>query len=198
MMRLAGTSVFFALLATTAACGVGGEGDGDDDPMDPGSGSDNRDDKLGITCNASFTITGTFAAGTPARPIDPDTTQPMTGCWPVGTWTFTAAVASNECAAAPALAGTYSFVVARTDNGVDGLEESYTNRTQLAANTRTHLKVSSNGGGCMGHFEVGSPDGKKYWNFQPLLPDAIPASTTLTGSGDYAEYKDDSWPWEVP
>jgi hypothetical protein len=188
MTRIAGASLLFTTLAATTACGVG-----DDPGVAPGAGSDDRT-KLGIVCSAAFTITGTFAPGTPTRPIDPDTMLPITGCWPVGTWTFTAKVASNECATPPAVLPSYSFRVDRAEGAdMQGLTETYANLTTVGAMT-SHLKVSSNGQGCEGNLELGSPDGKEYWAMKPVLLKT--ATTTLVGQGDYDLYNSDAWPWK--
>src|SRR3954467_5654131 len=101
MARTIGAFVVLGTLVLgAAACGVG----------DPSADTDNRDDQLGIVCNATFTTTGTFAAGMPGRPAD------VTGCWPVGTWTFTAKLDQNESPTAPSLLASYSF---RVDRAVD-------------------------------------------------------------------------------
>lgn len=185
------------MLATTAACGVGGDDGGG---PGTGSGSDDRNTKLGIICNATFKITGTFAPGTPTRPNDPDTGMPIDGCWPVGTWTFSATLdpATNECKTTPTALASYSFRVDRMEDGTNGLAETRTNLGDVSG-LSTHISVSSNGQGCEGNFELGSPDGKDYWNMQPTLlnvPVGSPPSTTLSGTGDYSEYNNDAWPWK--
>ena len=186
MMRTVGASVLFATLVSTAACGVG------NDPGGTNGGSDDRT-KLGVQCSASFKVTGTFVqAATPARPIDPDTGAPITGCWPVGTWTFSATVDQNACPNAPTVLPSYSFKVDRVDDG-NGFQETITSMT-TTGNLRYHLAMSSNGQGCEGHFELGSPDGKDYWNFQPTLLKT--ATTQLSGAGDYDRYNNDGWPWQ--
>ena len=40
------------------------------------------------SCTAALTITGTFAPGQ-AAPLNPDGST-YEGCWPIGTWTFSA------------------------------------------------------------------------------------------------------------
>src|ERR1044071_10476823 len=99
MTRIAGASVLLAALTAAAGCGVGGD-DGGTTP--PGDDQPPPIDNSEI-CNASFTISGTFTRdnATPP-PTDPETGTPLTGCWPIGTWSFTAAVASRMCAAPPA------------------------------------------------------------------------------------------------
>jgi hypothetical protein len=189
MSRLAWTTVSFAALVTTAACGVGGGDDGG------GGGSGSNIDE-GMVCGATFRVTGTFAAGMPGRPIDPDTMMPQTGCWPVGTWTFTAALDGNDCPAPPAALASYSFRVDRKappDGGTD-LIESYVNLTS-AGDMQNHIKVTSTGQGCEGHVEFGSADGKQYWNMKPLLL-KDPATTALAGDAYYELYKGNAWPWK--
>jgi hypothetical protein len=135
-----------------------------------------------------------------ARPNDIDTGMPVTGCWPAGTWTFTAKVDSNECKTPPAVLASYSFRVDRMDepNG-QGLVENYANLTTVNG-LQWHIAVSSNGAGCEGNFEFGTADGKQYWHMQPTLLNPTPPSTTpsltLSGSGDYALYNNDAWPWK--
>jgi len=46
------------------------------------------------SCTAQFTTAGTFAYSTP-----PPTGY--TGCWPIGTWTFTATRVMNDCSPEP-------------------------------------------------------------------------------------------------
>jgi hypothetical protein len=151
-------------------------------------------------CNASFTVTGTFTPGTPGRPVDPDTNTPITGCWPVGAWSFTASMASNMCQTAPATLGTYAFKVERVP--VDPMDPSSTDTMQQITSTTTlpagmqyHLSMSANGQGCQGHFEVGSADGSQYWNMVPTLA-KDPTATAISGTGDYVMYQGDAWPWK--
>ncbi|HEU4733255.1 MAG TPA: hypothetical protein VFT22_35425 [Kofleriaceae bacterium] len=164
-------------------------------------GSDDRNQKLGIVCTGSFTITGTFApADTPPRPIDPETSMPILGCWPVGTWTFSAQLAESDCAAPPSVLPSYSFKLDKIE-GTDGqgFVDQITNMTDIGS-MQVHLAVSSNGQGCEGNFELGSADGKDYWHMQPSLLNPInpadPPTTTITGNGDYDEYSADGWPWK--
>ena len=161
------------LLATIAlgACGVGGASpDGAD-----------RNAQLGIVCNASFKTQGTFAIGSP---------QPagVQGCWPIGVWTFTATMNTNECPTAPALQAQYQFKAEEIpDNNGDPVQ-TFTYLTEPAAHYR--LKVSSGGGGlCEGGLQIYSPDGLQFWNMKPSLN----ADGSLTGFGEYSLYKTDQW-----
>ena len=152
-------------------------------------------------CNAAFTATGTFAADTTApRPTEPDTGAPLTGCWPVGTWNFTAkvdATSPNNCQAQPTVLSSYSFKVARTPDPSGGTDtvQTLTNLTTLAGGVQYHLSMSANGQGCVASFEFGSADGTQYWNMQPTLPKDLTA-TAISGSGDYTLYKNNGWPWQ--
>ena len=164
---------FGALLAVLAASGCT-LGDG------PTGGIDDRDDVLGIECNATFETSGTFA-GEP-QPDDID------GCWPVGTWTFTASMDSNECATPPALQEEYEFVVEDLIDEQGNEQRTYMYLTEPTANYR--LKVTSGGGGlCEGGLEIFSEDGKQFWNFKP----ALNADASITGFGEYALYREDQW-----
>jgi len=190
MMRIVGANVLFVALTATAACGVGGD-DGGMPPQPPPVND-------GQICNATLAITnGTFTPGTTPRPTDPDTGLPITGCWPVGTWTFSATLASNMCQTTPALLPSYSFKVERmlvTPDGTD-TQQVLTNLTSLSGGMQAHLAVSSNGQGCEANFELGSMDGTQYWNMQPTLAKA-PGVTVLGGGGDYTLFKVKGWPWK--
>lgn len=171
MARTLGTFVLLGSLAIgVGACGVG----------DGAADTDNRDEQLGIVCNATFTTTGSFVAGTPGRPAD------VTGCWPVGTWTFSAKVDQNDCPSPPSVLASYAF---RVDRAVDpnpandiGYEESY---TWLGDSTMVHkVGVSEIASGCQGGIELFNGDKTQFWNFRPLLQD----DGTIVGFGEYAVY----------
>jgi hypothetical protein len=199
MTRIAGASFLLAVFAA-AGCGVGNDGPGMTMPPQPNPVSNAE------VCTASFTVTGTFTPGTPGRPLDPDTNLPITGCWPVGTWTFTAAVDStatqeHPCQTAPTTLATYAFKVTRVpvdpnDPASDDTMQQIDSMTTMPAGMQYHLSVSSNGQGCQGHFEVGSADGSQYWNMVPTLA-KDPATTTIAGNGDYIVYQGNGWPWAM-
>lgn len=202
MTRIAGASAVLALVTAAAGCGVGGGGGGgggggDDD----GSGGYTKpDDK--VVCTAHFKVTGTFTPGATPRPTDPDTNTPLDGCWPVGQWDFTATPTSElaekevPCSAPPSVLPKYSFKVEAKLASNDGGDDTVQVVTALttADAMQMHVTVSSTGQGCAGSFELGSADGKDYWNMQPTLS-KDPAARTLEGKGDYIEYKADAWPW---
>ena len=166
-------AALFLALAASTGCAL-------DEIPGGGSGSD-RNQALDIQCNATFKTSGSFVLGAP-QPDD------VGGCWPIGTWTFTATVDSNECATPPTLLPQYQFKVERlTDASGDPLD-SYTFVTEPDVHHR--LKVSSGGGGlCEGGLEIFSDDGKQYWNFKP----ALEADKSIDGFGEYALYNSDQW-----
>jgi hypothetical protein len=190
-----------------AACGVGDEG-GNNEP-DP---NPNR-----LKCSAAFTTTGSFTPGTPGRPLvdgDDDPLTPPTevqGCWPVGTWTFTASIDNaavvtditgdgngDRCGElsgtnAPAVEASYSFRVDRTDDpDSDGLLETY---TYLGSSPNfAQVKISEGGGGdCEGIMEFLSQDKREHWTFNPSIctsANCQPPSNNIAGVGDYIFYLD--------
>jgi hypothetical protein len=107
-LALAGCLVACALAAACDAGSVAGNGGGDDDfpariPSDDPS-FDARLDALGIVCESSLTITGTFAPGDPA----PDGHD---GCWAVGTWTVEPAMDHVGCDPQPPILPEYTYDV---------------------------------------------------------------------------------------
>jgi hypothetical protein len=132
------------------------------------------------------------------RPIDPTTGMPMTGCWPDGTWTFTATVqpdstqAAPQCApptyTAPAFAPSYSFIDTRVANDTGELTVDTFMYTGMAHWT---IKITESGNAyCDADFEIYSDDGKQVWNLHPSL-DAT--TNTLAGGGDFTLYDKDQW-----
>jgi hypothetical protein len=139
-------------------------------------------------------------ADTPPRPTDPETSQPITGCWPVGLWTFSATVAQSSCPTPPAVLPSYAFQLDKIEGpDMQGFVDKITNMTDIGS-MQVHLTVSSNGQGCEGNLELGSPDGKDYWHMIPTLLNpanaADPPTTAITGNGDYDEYNANGWPWK--
>jgi hypothetical protein len=208
MTRHAGVSVLLGLLM--AACGVGDEGGGpggDDGPPieDPNPNK--------ITCSATFKVTtGSFQLSpTPtweeAHPPPEGTPRSATDCWPVGTWTFSAAIdptapvldinddgKGDRCGevtgtTAPTLAATYSFKVTRTplidNNGTptepaDDTQIGWQEGYEYLGDMATFKSVHvSEGGGaqCEGTLEMRSADKTAFWTFKPDLTLPIDATT---------------------
>ncbi len=139
---------------------------------DPGSVDGQTTDEL--LCSAELTFAGSFAVGTP-KPLE------ISGCWPIGTWTFTAAVGVHDCAAAPTPLPQYQIRVDRDLTSEDpDFSWLYTYVTDPAA--PSSVSVTSGGGGlCEGIVLVFSADGKTVWNMHP----ALQADNSLNGTGDY-------------
>jgi hypothetical protein len=159
-----------ALVVASAAAGC---------VSDPPTTSSNPN---GIVCTATAKVTGSFTLGQP-QPAD------VFGCWPIGTWTFTATVDSNMCAAAPTVLSQYQFKgVETTDTNGDPLQ-TFTYLTDPA--THNHVKVSEIGGSrCQAGVELYSPDGTQYWNFKPTLQ---ADKATVDGFGEFTLYQVDQW-----
>jgi hypothetical protein len=201
MIHRVGACLFVSFFAV--GCGVG-----DDDVLPNDPNPDN------LVCTDAFKVTGSFVAGTPERPItDPENpTDPFTGCWPVGTWNFTASLdpgdenvvditgdqVGDRCGAvggtqAATFDASYSFTVNRTDDG-DGWVDSYVlnGAVQEGEQWRWNdkllfrLKVTEGGGGeCEGGLELYSADGKSYWNLKPAL-----TGNAISGFGDFKLYEE--------
>ena len=171
MKRLVG---IFAILVLASACDVGGADDGDD-------GDDGPEDR--ITCMAELSVTGTFAMSAP-QPID------VQGCWPVGTWTFSTAVVSNDCTPAPTLLPSYQFRVDRDTTAAEpDLTWIYTAVTP--SDPTADVSVTSGGGGlCSGHFNIYSADGLTVWNLTP----ALQLGGAINGNGMYEVHTLDQRP----
>lgn len=178
MLRIAGVS---ALLITTA-CIIEGSGTsgGDDDGMSPGG------DMNGRVCTMMMTVSGSFTQSMPA-PNNPDGT-PYVGCWPMGTWTFTAMRGTTDCTTQPNLLPSYSFKVEQKFTMDGDAYQAYTYLTDPTAHSR--IKVSQGGNGlCEGELNVFSADGTEVWIIKPELFD----TGNLKGDGEYAKYKSDQW-----
>lgn len=178
-MRKVGALILLGL--SVGACGVGDE---DYTPPD----TDDRNEELGIVCEGVFNLTGTFVAGTPGRPAD------VSGCWPVGTWTFTASLAESTCPAGPdgtaaaiAVLPSYRFTVGRVEgNDMQGYVDTYSWAGDISAVRR--LKVTAGGGGeCEGGLELFSADGTQFWNMKPNQTGGV-----LSGTGEYALYNENA------
>jgi hypothetical protein len=144
-----------------------------------------------IQCESTLTIQGTWSATAPLR--DGSTA----GCWPVGMWTFTAAVAANpevpddkrcEGENAPQFGTSYGLQVVRTDGG-DGWTDSYAYQGNREIHEPYRYKVTEIGGGeCQAAIELYDETGQKSWNLKPVLS---PTGTTLTGAGEFRVYEYD-------
>ena len=179
----------FLILALLPACGVG-----DDAPL-----PSTPEERI---CTATLALTGTFmmSAAAPDE-VNNDTRLPpadgmpdVTGCWPTGVWTFTAAVTENTCATPPVPEPQYRFTgTFIADSMMEGPTYDFAlNAPALTENYR--LKVSSGGGGlCEGGIEIYTDGATKAWILHPTL-NVFNMSGPLAGVGEYAEYKTAVYP----
>lgn len=131
-------------------------------------------------CSATLEVTGRLEDSR-AMPQD------VVGCWPVGTWRFTATVKpdSSTCDQDPELDSEYAFLVDRDEDS----KETYVYMNDPSY-SRVFVKVTSGGGGlCEGGLEIYSEKGTEVWNFKPSLL----ADETIIGFGEYDEYDKDQW-----
>jgi len=145
-------------------------------------------DMLGRECTTELTTSGSFVQSTPP-PVHEDGT-PYTGCWPLGTWTFTAALAPamGSCENTPAPLAQYQFKV---EEKLDAMGDAYQQTTYLTdPGIRYRGKISQGGDGlCEGELDLFSADGKEVWILKPELY----ADNHLGGSGEYQRFNKDQW-----
>lgn len=154
-----------AALVLLGACVPDGKDGADGDPLDR-------------VCTAMLSLSGSFQESSP-QPSD------VFGCWPVGTWTFSAAIEDNACPETPVLEQEYAFEVSRDEDG----EETYQYLTDPTWE-RVLIKVTSGGGGlCEGGVEIYSSDGLVVLNLKP----ALQADKSITGFGEYDLYGTPQW-----
>ena len=148
---------------------------------DPGSVGDGQDE---LQCSAQMTITGSFAVGTP-KPAE------ISGCWPIGTWTFAMTVDDHNCAAAPTPLAEYQI---RVDRDLASEDPDYTWLYTYVTDPNdqdVHIGVTSGGGGlCEAEVILYADSGKTVWNLHP----ALQADNTLTGLGDYEQHTQNQIP----
>lgn len=140
-----------------------------------------EDDEL--LCSTQFTVSGTAVLET--KPAD------VSGCWPVGTWTFTLAQTANSCNPMPTPLGQYQIRIER-DLAAEEPDHTflYHYQTDPADATATVSVSSSAGGVCEGILLLYSADGKQVWNLHPALhPDS-----TIDGLGDFETHSTNQIP----
>jgi hypothetical protein len=99
------------------------------------------------------------------------------GCWPDGTWSFSANVSQSACSSAPVLAAQYRFQVVEDADYNDTI--TYLNDPTDAS---ASLKITGGEGGvCTGAFLLFSADGKTVINLRP----ALQADGSINGQGEY-------------
>lgn len=158
-----------------AGCSVGG-----DPPTCAGASCG---DQLQRVCGSTLTVSGSFtqSAAPPTTPYD--------GCWPIGTWTFSAAVATNDCQTAPSMLPAYSFQGTTTvDPDTGDLLQQFSYLTDPTAHNLIRVSEAGNKA-CEGELDLYSPDGLQVWTLKPWLD----ANNVVSGEGDYWLYKTNQW-----
>src|SRR5579859_1903000 len=111
-------------------------------------------------CDVTMTLAGTYTQGN-APPVGfPG------GCWPDGTWTFSATITSNTCNPTPSIQAQYKFTVVEDMD----FNDTITYNNDPAINMTAILKLSGGEGGvCVGGFILFSADGKTVYNLRPAM-----------------------------
>lgn len=150
------------------------------------SGDAPQTNTIGRQCSAMLTLAGSFVQ-TSARPVGSDG-MPITGCWPIGTWTFSATLGENDCSDTPVLLPKYVFTGTEGSDSDGDYTESFAYTTDPSA--MTIVKVTEAGNGlCEGELDIFSSNGLDEWDFSPFLnPD-----NSIDGQGLYSEYTTDQW-----
>jgi hypothetical protein len=140
------------------------------------SDQDQRLDDLGIVCESTYTLSGSFAPASAA----PDAGE----CWPVGEWSITATLDFQGCDPQVEYGSPRRYVV--TGNADDGYQFRYPADPD---NPRIELGVVSHGGpDCEGQFDHFESDGS-VWSLRPVLsPDG-----SISGTGSYALWIEDPY-----
>jgi hypothetical protein len=140
------------------------------------SDEDSRLDSLGIICESSYQLSGSFAPGASEDPED--------SCRPVGEWSITATLEFQGCAPQKSYGETRRYAVA--GNADDGYVITYPADPN---NRRIEMDVVSHGGAdCEGQFDH-YDDGGSVWTIRPVLsPDG-----SIRGTATYSLYAEDSY-----
>jgi hypothetical protein len=129
---------------------------------------------------------GTFVADPTAMP-NPN----GTGCWPYGTWTYSMALVTNDCASAPPLAASYKFSVTQMINADMDIVPVYAYLTDPAGMNIVKVSEGGTAGQCEGEVDTFSADGKTVYVMKPVLN----TDNTLTGDAEYTIYGSNQWPY---
>lgn len=176
--KLGLTALLASSLVACALDGVNGPGDQNGEVEripSPEPGVDDRLDALGIICESTLTVTGTY---TPTTAQPPD----HLGCWEVGIWTVKTAINFLGCDPQEELATEYVYEITRDDEDVTNV--AYQGDFDPE---RMNLKITTQGDSlCHGSFEHFREDGVVF-TFQPVLQ----LDGTLLGQGAYSVWAED-------
>jgi hypothetical protein len=168
------------LLLGGCLVGDGSVDDGDQTPTGPSDPSNPNS----VKCSAGFKTTGSFSQSEVRPTVQGEV---IGGCWPVGTWTFTATVddtfpaldidgdgVGDRCGvvpgtSVPTVESSYSFTVTHAeDMDAGGTVESYTYNG--SSPNFFAVKVTEGGGGdCEGGMEFTNADRTQWWTLNPTI-----------------------------
>jgi hypothetical protein len=131
-------------------------------------------DDLGIICESTLTVTGSFTEGA-AQPSD------LNGCWPVGTWRIEAAIDRQGCDPQTPIDGEFVYEVTHEEDTDD------VTFVTDPSDERVNLKINTDGTGlCLGAFEhYGLAN--DVITFRPVLQE----DGSITGIGSYQVHTQD-------
>lgn len=174
--RLASILAVFALAGSLAGCSVD---DASGVERIPGDSEEDRIlDELGIICESTLSVTGTF---TP-NPIQPSPDE-FTGCGGIGTWNITTTLDRVGCNPQPAARSfTYEAVYDAENTTINVFFPDDPD------NERLNIKITADSSGCIGTFDHYELD-NSVWAIQAPLEE----DNTLSGSGTYRVYLEDSF-----
>ncbi|MDB4957783.1 MAG: hypothetical protein JWO36_5352 [Myxococcales bacterium] len=151
-------------------------------------------DIRGIQCSSTYTVTGSFVQSD-ARPLQANG-MPITGCWPIGMWTFKVALVMGTCTPTPTPLAQYQFQgIKTTDPGTGDYLESFQYVPQTSGDPTANSIAKANTGGvgsCQGELSLFSADGKQVWSLKPELVDETPSSA-INGTGEFNVFDADQW-----
>ena len=181
-LRLLSVSLGLALVGGITGCTLDGVdhppgGDLPDRIPNEDPAEDERLDLLGIQCESTLIVTGTWEATTP-QPAD------RPGCWPVGVWTVNATIDRQGCDPQAPVSGDYVYEVTNDDD--DNNVITWLNDPEFE---RVNLKITTAGDSlCHGGFEHYFEDGTAI-----VLRPNLQLDGSLMGGGEYSVYLEDPW-----
>ena len=195
LIRICGV-VSSMLLSAACTTGSSGTGDGGGSSIMAGHPEASMQQE-GITCSTFYAATGTFVPNTSDPPP-----SGFTGCWPIGTWTFSLTVSTDttmgggidSCAASgkePTPLAQYRFTGTTTTDADGDPVEHFTYNPQSTDPTVNYTaKVTEGGSGiCAGNLTLYDATGEQVWSMSPELN----TDNSITGNAEFDLFPTDQW-----
>lgn len=132
-------------------------------------------------CKDDFDLAGTFTVETP-QPAE------ISGCWPIGLWSFAATRREGTCTSSPAPLPNYQLRYTTVGGDIYEWTGSYVTDP---ADVDAEVSVSSGGGGlCEGSLTLYGAGGTDRWILRP----ALQAGGVLNGFAEFERFSDDVRP----